>query len=433
MSFLVNFGIYLLNTSAVIYVCCKILKKQFNIKKFLKLSLFYSLFSCFFLNLNNDILRILLGFLLLYITLIIFESKDYYKMLYVSFLSYVLMFFCDFLCAFIVMIIYNIDNIEIQQEFYATFFSSFITSSLMILFISIKQIRTIFKRILQKLEETKNKIYIFLILITLLIFSIIACLFYLKLDLLILLFFNMILMFCYIFIVMLVFKERNDKILIQSQYIKTSKNLDLYENSINKLRESNHENTNNLIVLKGMLKQKNVQATEYIDSLLCENFQDDKELMNLTLRIPLDGIQNLVYQKLLKMKQLKIQYFINISKTVKKDSLLSITKEQNRNLCTIVGIFLDNAIQEVEPLKRKEIYIEAYIEKHKFFFNISNNYNKIIDFSNIKKEGYSTKGVDRGYGLSIVEKILQQDKSMHNVTSIIGDVFLQSLYIKLDK
>ena len=76
----------------------------------------------------------------------------------------------------------------------------------------------------------------------------------------------------------------------------------------------------------------------------------------------------------------------------------NISTEQNKNICTIVGIFLDNAIEAVSNLNNKYISILFYKENNKIVISISNTYEGIINLEKMNLEGYSKKGINREFG-----------------------------------
>ena len=104
--------------------------------------------------------------------------------------------------------------------------------------------------------------------------------------------------------------------------------------------------------------------------------------------------------------------------------------QKNKNICTIVGIFLDNALEASDLALKKNVSIILITEKNKLIINISNTYKGVIDASKIDEAGYSTKGKNRGFGLEMVKNIIEESSYLKNERQITGSIFNQKLIIK---
>lgn len=99
------------------------------------------------------------------------------------------------------------------------------------------------------------------------------------------------------------------------------------------------------------------------------------------------------------------------------------------DICKIVGIFLDNAIEEVENYEDKYIIFEMYKKDNKIVISISNPLNHDIDRVNIYEAGISTKGDKHGYGLSLVKKIIRKNSKLDTYLEVTDSEFTQILEI----
>ena len=182
-----------------------------------------------------------------------------------------------------------------------------------------------------------------------------------------------------------------------------------------------------------MLKKTNKNVREYLDNLINDNRKEDNDLLLKTNSIPTGGLQGLIYQKLLDMKEKKIEYHLEISKNISKKRIENLDVKTNKDLCTIVGVFLDNAIQAVENINEKNIGIYLYQEDYVFVISISNNYKGRIDLQRMNEKGYTTKEEGHGYGLSLVKDILDKNKNFKNERAICGNVFIQKIKLNINK
>ena len=74
-----------------------------------------------------------------------------------------------------------------------------------------------------------------------------------------------------------------------------------------------------------------------------------------------------------------------------------------------------------------------FIDDNRFNIRITNIIDRQIDIEKIFIEGYSTKGDNHGYGLSLVKKIIDESKHLNLITEISKDLFSQNVQLILEK
>ena len=200
-----------------------------------------------------------------------------------------------------------------------------------------------------------------------------------------------------------------------------------YEKTLEENRIDNHENKNQLIVIKDMIDSDNKKAIDYINKMIETTYEDDNNLYLKVSSIPLGGLRGLIYYKLLAMQNKNIKFILNVDKDIKKNIFDKVDTGLLQNLCKVVGVFLDNAIEAVMTNENKVINIEMYKENNYFIISISNEYKNCIDFELLGKKKYSSKGENRGSGLQLVEKIIKENPCLTNEKIIIGDLFIQKI------
>ena len=98
------------------------------------------------------------------------------------------------------------------------------------------------------------------------------------------------------------------------------------------------------------------------------------------------------------------------------------------NLIRILGILLDNAIEEVDALGKGELAVAFFQEKDALVILIQNTVrNPVEPLYQLKKQGFSTKGKGRGYGLSTVDELMSQTSDLLLETTISQHLFVQKL------
>lgn len=102
-------------------------------------------------------------------------------------------------------------------------------------------------------------------------------------------------------------------------------------------------------------------------------------------------------------------------------------------LVRILGIFLDNSIEELKYLEKGNLSIAIFlIEKDTYIIIENTTKNDMQSLHEIKKEGFSTKGKDRGLGLSNANQLIQKYPYLLLETSIEKNKFIQTLIILND-
>lgn len=234
-----------------------------------------------------------------------------------------------------------------------------------------------------------------------------------------------------IFLFMVVkFAMAEDKYMrTKNKYQVSITSLKEYEEILDKFRVSTHENKNQLLTIKNMVKDPKIVS--YIEAIIAEKIKDDETIMNKAYKIPDARFRSILYPKICKIAELKIKYKFIISNEVRTADLIDMDDFLVRDACTILGVYLDNAIEAVENLKKKNIFVEVYIMHGYLCFDITNNFEGVLDLEKLFKSKYTTKGGEHGYGLSLVNKIVKENKNIENECEVIKDRITQRLKVKI--
>lgn len=238
-----------------------------------------------------------------------------------------------------------------------------------------------------------------------------------------------------IYIIMLITyflaKKENDYIKVSNKYNIMLKSLKEYETMLDQYRISNHENKNQLLTVRNMLPDGDIETRNYIDKIVQNNLKDNNNIMIKVSKIPSGGLKGLIYSKLLVMKEKGINYNLNISRGVSTIDLIKLDDNVVLDICKIIGVYLDNSIEAVEELNEKSISIEMYMQDENLIIRISNNYEGLLDINKIDEKGYTSKGSGHGYGLPLTKELINNNSRLSNNKSISGNIFSQELVIKI--
>ena len=116
------------------------------------------------------------------------------------------------------------------------------------------------------------------------------------------------------------------------------------------------------------------------------------------------------------------------AKALKEDDL---TTAEMTNLLKIMGVFVDNAIEESETFLFKEIKITIFRNnQNELLISVANQMGNPVQHVE-DMIGNSTKGQGHGYGLLLVQSIIKNNPKFQHKTEIIDDILVQNLTISL--
>lgn len=225
------------------------------------------------------------------------------------------------------------------------------------------------------------------------------------------------------------FKEKltNNKIIYQ--YDQLMDYVKVYERLLEEKSKNQHEYKNQLVIIRDIDKKKD--RLEYINNLLdVKETTNDNEWLSKLRYFPQGGLKGLLYYKIQQMLKNNISVLVNASEELKKNKQWRNFNKNLLDISKVIGVYLDNAIEAVNNINDKNILISVYLENNEIVFEISNNYKGYIDTLEIDKEGYTTKGNGKGYGLSLVKDIINKNDNLSQKRIINGNYYTQKLFIK---
>lgn len=376
----------------------------------------------------DNIIKVLITFLIMaFMCKILFKNKKFIECICIVFVVEIFIILSEFIFMFCMSMVKEINNAELIQIMQGEILTNLIISMifLLILFSTIpnKLYQLIFK-FTDNISVNKMVIYVSLPIV---VITFIFYLSYYNLNDYITLFVNIFVSLIYIIIIFLVINNESKYNKIHSKYIATISELEEYEKLINEYRVINHENKNQLNCIKGMTNNKKVHS--YINEIMENKQSENKEILNQALLIPTGGLRGLLYSKMVVMKNKNISYRLYVDKKINSKLIKNISSKTILDVCQIIGVFIDNAIEAVENCDNKMIIVNIY-KLDDIVIEIINNFTEEFDINKIDKLGYTTKNGMHGYGLSLVNKILKANSDLLNERTIKDKMFKQKLIIK---
>ena len=342
-------------------------------------------------------------------------------------MSQTIYFISELLFAIFMISILNKNVQELTTHYLGTIFTNLSISLLSLLISKIGICKKIFYKFTDIISNFDEISLLFVSCLLIFIYSIFAVNTYYKLSSDLLMFISITIAITSFLLVFLFFKTKDDYYRINDKYNGSLTNLKEMEKILSNQRIDNHENKNHLMTIRNMTKNKKV--INFIDSILDNKMKDDNKILQETSVIPEGGLRGLIYAKLLTMSEKKIEYELDIANSIRILNMLQYDSNTMLDICKIVGIFLDNAIEEVETIDDKYIIIEMFINDDVLNIAITNTYDSTKDKKNIYKAGVSTKGGNHGYGLALVKKIVKYNKKINTYHEISENEFTQTLNV----
>ena len=386
---------------------------------------------------TDSFIKLIILFLLTIVCLIYIthgQKINIFNMIITTFIVWLVFILVDIIYTSIFLNVLSLDMVYFRNNGYLNLFANSLVFITVTLIFCNSNIQRIIKKInLIKIKNSEYYYYIILITISVVMFSIIFYLCQFSYNPKVIQIVVLVMVIIYTIAILVTLNEFNQKNRIQSEYDILLKNLNEYENLLDLQRVTNHENKNQLLVIKGMVDKGESNTSEYINSIIDTQYKDNDAIIYKTNRIPSGGLRGLIYYKILTMKEKKINSNLDVDRSLNELDFDNIPIKTNQELCKIVGVFLDNAIQAVSELKKKEIDIYLKYENDELNIKVSNNYSGVIELDKIDNSGYTTKGKGHGYGLSLVKGIIRENACFKNDREIHGKMFSQIIRLKINE
>jgi len=375
--------------------------------------------------------KLLLIIVLLFLLSYIFYCRDITKALVMSIVPEMIAVICECILASLILLFVGNDTHNLSESFIGLLIISVGVPILGLLTLKTPYPAKIYNYLVRTFNNMKQSSLIVYFIATVFLISLFLIMTYMELPTTFVLISNTLLTILYVIIIVKLANISEDFKIVNGKYETSLSSLKESETIIDQHRIDNHENKNQLLIIRNMVKANDKNTVKYIDALIDNKINDNENIFYKTSKIPEGGLRFTIYSKLCKMKDMGIEYSLEIANDVSAADLINMDDNTMLNICKIIGVFLDNAIEAVEELDEKDIIVEIFIMDNQLCIEISNNYKEAINLDKIANKGYSTKGKGHGYGLTLVSELLKIDSNLENEKEINKDLFTQRLKIKM--
>ena len=201
------------------------------------------------------------------------------------------------------------------------------------------------------------------------------------------------------------------------------------EQLIDESRELRHDYKNLIATISGFIEEGDMaHLKEYFDQNIRNTWVDlDKKgkAWQSVKDIQPPELKGILYEKVLKA----VAADVNIR--VIPDYELNIQYKAMKDLCCILGILIDNAVEAAEEADEKSVDIRMIKMEHGYQIIIQNTYFTKPDLAHLYQKGYSTKGADRGLGMYYAHEMILEHEEIEFEFEIQEHVIIQKIYIEL--
>lgn len=194
------------------------------------------------------------------------------------------------------------------------------------------------------------------------------------------------------------------------------------------MRKFRHDYINILAAIRGFIDDRDMDGlNRYFNENiypLNQSLTENNFKLGKLQNIKITEIKGLIATKLLRAQELGINVNIEIVDSVEEINMEIV------DLIRSLGILLDNATEAAAESERKELTLAFIVKSTSVIIIIENTFeSKEISISKMFEEGYSTKGNNRGLGLSNLKGFIDRHKNILLETSMDSDIFTQILTI----
>lgn len=239
--------------------------------------------------------------------------------------------------------------------------------------------------------------------------------------------FNLVIIIIY-FILGLYNTYRNNELEMKKQELEYQK---LYSSTLNEILEGHRRikhNFNNILhTINGyVLSGKWKELKEYFSEVLEEDAASSKRSHINLSKVKNPALFGLLNAKVSTAAVKSLDFQITVNSEIDKVSV------RIYELCEILGILLDNAIEAAEKSAPKSVRVRIEKdEKDAVSFSIENSFEGDVDIERIFEKGYTTSGdSSRGIGLWMVRNTVNKYKNMMLNTWIKGNTLCHNLTVE---
>ena len=200
------------------------------------------------------------------------------------------------------------------------------------------------------------------------------------------------------------------------------------EKAYRDIRKFKHDSQNILISLNGYLQEGRYEEMRtFLDE---KSFKDFERTLEAAPVFPdMGNIKELTVRSLF-ISKFHLAALKNIPVHFEAKEEIAHVSIPSLDLVRMLGIVLDNAIEELEEAGKGELKVLVYRMDEGFTFLVKNHCRDLsFTIGELQRHGFSTKGENRGLGLGNLFEIAEKAKNVSVQTNVKQNCFIQKIVI----
>ena len=253
----------------------------------------------------NSYLRILTLVIVMILCNYLLFPKEKNANIVVPIIGEFILIISEVIISILFFIMLKIEGNDFLVLYAGTIIGNFTIGLNSILLVNLKIFKKITDKVTDVISNINKNILIIVLGILIIIINFLLAIPYYKIKTAYIIVFNAITIVVYSFIVFKMFEEKSRYIKMNNKYNMTNTTLKELEQNVTRLKITNHENKNQLLTIRNMIKkgEDSKSLIKHIENIVNTKIKDDETLMLQTSTITNSMISSIVYSKMLTMKE----------------------------------------------------------------------------------------------------------------------------------
>lgn len=233
-----------------------------------------------------------------------------------------------------------------------------------------------------------------------------------------------------LFVFTLILVQHNEAQVIYQEQLKARTQIDreylqLTTQQYNEMRKFRHDYQNILLSIEGFIREEAwPELTRYFQKELSTQSVTDNQQFERLILLENANLRQILYAKLAAAQVMNVNVQLELTEAI------AIHHPDQLTLSRMLGIVLDNAIEEVASLDKDASVTVAFIKESEatILLVVNDCRSQMEPLLILAKEGFSSKGDGRGFGLANLASLQARTDILVN-TEIVSGIFKQEIIV----